>query len=375
MRDLLLVFTIASSALSAQTFVVPPSNATVPGNSLEQQVFGFDQSRYAQFVDKAELAGLPTGASLKQLCYRREEQRLDKVFSSYEPMRRSQTSALPNWEIRVGNFAGDHTRLLPAYEATANQVTMTTVFAAQLNLTTHCPTLSAPPDPAFPAPFAMKFPFNIAQVMYSGAGICVNHKVYATRNVQHRYYVDSVQSSSSQGSVDLISPSTLGCPPGFNRAYGTAPNPGGGFLDLHLFGGPVQSSAVLYLGGSTTSWGSINLPLNLSFLGLPTCNIYSDLGVGLPSLTDFNGIATMRLNVPGNPSYVGLSIYAQWVLTDDRVNPAVNLGFSDGVKVTLGNRVGNPTVQMSVISAIGGQANNSFGYYRPNEGAVFQLTY
>ena len=40
---------------------------------------------------------------------------------------------------------------------------MTTVFAAQLNTTTHNPTLSPPPNAAFPAPFRMLFPFNIGQ--------------------------------------------------------------------------------------------------------------------------------------------------------------------------------------------------------------------
>ena len=145
------VFALLGTAVIAQssTFVVPAGYATKPGNSMEQQVFGFDQSRYVQYVDKSELTGLPSVSRIKEIRYRREEKRLDKIYSSYEPMRR-RTTPLPNWQIRIGNFAGDYANLNPQYENAVNKVSMTTVFAAQLNTTTNNPTLAAPPNSAFP---------------------------------------------------------------------------------------------------------------------------------------------------------------------------------------------------------------------------------
>lgn len=370
------ILAIALSAQSASTFVVPPAYALIPGNGLEQGVFGFDQSRYCQFVDKAELGGLPIASKLKELRYRRENERLDKIYSSWEPMRRRTNTALPNWEIRVGNFAGNYDALSTIYENAANKVTMTTVFAAQLNLTTHCPTLTAPANASTPAPFAMLFPFNVTTVMYSGLGLCVNHKVYATRNYSHNYFVDSIQTQQSNGgSVDLISPTSLGCPKNYNRVYGTAPNPGAGSVKLHLFGATPNKPAISFLGASAMSWNGSPLPINLSILSMASCNIYTGLTFPINMMTDLAGIASLSLPVPANSAYIGAVVYNQWAVAGDRVNPAMGFELSDGVRIKIGPKVGGNTLRMSVISALGGPSRSSAGYLRENEGAIFQLVY
>jgi hypothetical protein len=367
------------ATLAAQTtskFTVPPSYALLPGNTLDQGVFGVDRARYAQFVDKAELTGLRSAAKLKEIRYRRPSTRLDKIYTSYEPMRRRANITRPNWQIRVGNFLGNYDNLNAQYENAANKVSMTTVFAAQLNLTTNCPTLTAPANARTPAPFAMKFPFNITTVLYSGRGLCVSHKVYATRGASHIYYVDALlDQPSTGGSVSLISPTSVGCPKNFNRVYGTAPNPGAGSVKLHLFGATPNKPAIAYLGASSTTWNGTNLPLDLSFMGMAPCKIHTGLTFPINTMTDVAGIASLSLPVPANAAYIGAVIYNQWGVAGDRVNPSLGFELSDGVRIKIGNRVGTKVLRMSVISALQGQSRSSSGYIRKNQGAVFQLLY
>lgn len=365
----------ATALAQTNTYVIPPSYATRPGNSLDQEPLGVDQIRHATFVDKSYLAGLPIGSKILELRYRREENRLDKIYSSYEPMRRNPT-VIPNWEIKMGSFTGQYDNLDPQYLAAVNGVNFTTVFAGQLNLSLNTPTLPAPADPTIPAPFQMVFPLNVAQPLYGGTGIVVQHFAYATRNRTHIYFVDAVDTPPRNGgSVDLISPTSLGCPPNFNRVHGSAPNPGGGNVDLHLFGAPANAPTLSFIGSNPTSWGGVPLPLDLTFMGLPGCNIYTDLLVSVPIQANIAGIATLSMPVPANPALVGAVGYNQWGVLDSRVNPSLGFAMSDGVKVTLGNQLGQETIRMSVISGAGARANARAGYFQPNRGPVFQLSY
>ena len=365
------------AAITAQSnsYTVPPAYATKPGNSLDQEPFGLDQIRHMTFVDKSYLTGLPFGTKLYELRYRREENRLDKIFSNYEPMRRN-PRVLPVWEVRLGSFRADYDDLNPRYEDPSNGVILTTVFAGVLNLSLNTPTLPPPANPANPAPFQMIFPFNVAQPLYGGGGMVVQHFAYESASRSHIYFVDSLETTpGGGGSVDLISPTSLGCPPNFNRVQGTAPNPGAGDVNLHLFGAPPNATALSYFGASSTSWGGSALPLDLTVIGLPGCKIYTDLLMAAPVTTNLAGIATLSLTIPGNPSLIGASAYNQWGVIDSRVNPALGFTFSDGVKITLGNQVGQDTVRMSVISGQRTSANGRFGYFQPNRGPVFQVAY
>src|SRR5690606_18168458 len=199
---------------------------------------------------------------------------------------------------------------------------------------------------------------------------------YEQRNATHIYYVDAVQSDAkSGGSVGLITPTSVGCPPDFNRVHGTAPNPGGGNLALHLFGAPASTPVLCFFGESATSWNGLPLPTKLGFMGIASCSIHTDLSVPLATTTDLAGIATIELPIPANPLYAGVSLFNQWAVADQRVNPAMGFALSDGVKITLGSQVGIDSVFMTVISGEGNVAGNRFGYLQPNRGAVFQLIY
>lgn len=363
-----LLASLATAQTSSSTFVVPPGYATKPANSLDQQPFGMDQIRYAQFVDKGYLTGLKSGAKVSEIRYRRDEARLDKIYSSYEPMKRG-TTVIPSWQISMGDFQGDYTNLNSEYANRGNMISMTVVFAGSLNYTSMTPNLAPPSSSTTAAPFAMKFPFNVQSFQYLGNGLCVDHLVYESRNRTHRYYVDSIYSEKSNGGkVELLSNTSLGCPSGYNRVYGSAPNPGAGSLKLHLFGAPESKPAICYFGYNVT-------PVNLWFMGMKSCTLYNSLSFPLGTKTDAFGLATIDIPVPLDSSYLGQVVHNQWGVADARVNPAMGFTLSDAVKVTMGNKLGAETVRMSVISGIGNAANSRYGWFQPNRGAVFQLVY
>ena len=63
------------------------------------------------------------------------------------------------------------------------------------------------------------------------------------------------------------------------------------------------------------------------------------------------------------------------IVADDRVNPAVNIATSDGLRFTLGNDVGTAALGMSVVSLAGNLASNQRtpGFVQRGRGLVFQL--
>lgn len=370
---------LLSTGLAAQTssLVVPPKFTATPGNSLDQQPLGRDRIRHMQFVARSYLTGMGTAATITGINYRREENRLDQIYSNYEPMRRTVNAAIPipNWQIRMGNWAGRMGNLVPEYEGRPNATTWTTVFAGQLDYNANTPTLSAPPSPSNPAPFGIKFPFNVQGFSYVGGGLAVEHFAYGGRNLNHIYYVDAVETQQAGGDVDLISAQSLGCPSGQNRVYGSAPNPGAGDLTLQLFGAPPSTSSLCWFGVSDTNWNGAPLPLNLGFMGLASCEIHCDWRVPVALPTDAAGIAEYRVAVPAQASLAGFSLFNQWAVLDQRVNPTTGFATSDGVKITLGASLGVDTVNMAVISGENGLANNRYGFLQRGRGAVFQLLY
>ena len=116
-------------------------------------------------------------------------------------------------------------------------------------------------------------------------------------------------------------------------------------------------------------------PINLAFLNMAACNIYTDLTVAVPVRTYVAGIGTVSIPIPRSGILLGNVVYNQWGVADQRVSPLMGFALSDGVKVTLGNQLGGNAVSMSVISGQGGQANQRSGFLQPNRGAVFQVVY
>ena len=80
--------------------------------------------------------------------------------------------------------------------------------------------------------------------------------------------------------------------------------------------------------------------------------------------------APARAGTPASASVAGATLYGQWVVQDSRVNPAVNLATSDGLRYTIGTQL---PAAMSTVNGSGQFANGATGYVQLNRGYVVQF--
>lgn len=343
--------------------VIPPANTTVEGNGLDMEPFGFNQITHLQYVDQSLLTAVPNGALINRVAYRRDWGSTPTA-TLQRLLRGLPTSAI--WEIWMVNYVG------PVLNPT-NVITRTGWSNVMTPILVNFPDLPRGPGPTanFDLSFALDRP-----LAYTGGALGLSHVAYeASANTFATYVFDAVTSTIATGTVSRISPTALGCPVDENRCEGSAPNPGAGNLEFFLYGGKPLSPAVAYFGAGTSSWMGTQLPLNLGFLGIGACSVYTDLTVPLPMMTNIAGLAAARAVVPGDASLTNASLYGQWLLVDDRVNPAVNLATSDGLTFRLGPTVGGYATPMSVVSAAQNLARGRTGYVNPGTGLVFQLSW
>lgn len=363
----------AAPAVAQGSLVVPPAFTTVEGNTLDRSL-GMDQIRHQQYVHTS-LVTAALNKSIKELRYRRDGNVLYVNGNKVEPMSRkpaSSSTPIPTWRVMMANYSGDVMNPGPTYP-TNNTI----MWVGTLNIGPTPGPNANMPDLALPAsglpPFDIRFPFS-TPFAFRGPHLIVEHFANATRNYTYHYYTDAVWSQpDGLGKVELISQTSLGCPTGQNRVYGWAPGPGGGNLELYLFGAPNSTRCAAVFGINTKTWNSNPLPFNLGSMGLPACNIYTDLTGWFFTQTNIGGFAELRVNVPNKTALAGLVFYNQWLVVDPRVNPIANLAVSDGVKVTLGTSVGSPIIPMAVLSGEGSYAQNRTGFTTRGTGNVFQL--
>jgi hypothetical protein len=353
-----------ASALLAQTSaVVPPANATAEGNSLDLEPFGFQQINHLQYVDRSLLTAVPAASSINQVAYRR-----DYATYTVTPMRRliRNAPATAIWEVWMVNYTG------PVLNPTNNirRAGWTNVMTPIL---VNFPDLARGTGPT--APFDLQFMLD-RPFLYSGGSLGIGHYAYETTGGTVTYLMDSVVSSVTTGSADRISPSSVGCPAGENRCEASAPNPGAGNLEFYLYGAKPLTLAAAYLGTNTTDWLGVPLPLNLGVVGLAPCNVYTDLAVAIAGVqTNIAGVAAARTPVPADEALISATLYGQWIVDDDRVNPAFPVATSDGMRFTLGPALGQFSIPMSIVSAGQFLANGATGFVRPGEGLVFRLSW
>lgn len=359
----------AAPLLGQGAAVVPPAAAARDGNSLDREPFGYDRIRHVQYVHRSLLRGVPGGRTLRSIAYRR-----DASFARTTTLRRVGRGAKvkPVWTVQMGNVPLTvNVQNPPVAFPRQGQPGFTVVINGKIM---DFPDL-APPPASGPAPWTIKFPFD-RPFVYRGAHLAVDHFVYHTTNRAYNYYVDAVESSpGAGGKADLISPTSLGCPRGQNRARGLAPNPGAGDLEFFLFGAVPRNRVFACLGASASSWGGLKLPYDLSAFGLAGCKVYTDWSVVVPMRATSAGTAEFRTPVPAMTTLLGASLFGQWVAVDHRVNPSFPFASSDGIRFTLGKQLGGEFFNTSVVSGIANLARNRTGFVQPGRGAVFQVTW
>lgn len=350
-RPSVVVLLALASSLAAQAttrVVVPSSYATTEGNSLDQEPFGNDQIRSLQILDRSLLGAIPVNTTLiQELSYRRDGQ-----TPGLPTMTRTRNLP-PTWQIRLGNYTGNYLAPSPTFP-TASDVNYTIVYQAKPTLFPPLPLVNG----GGPQNWDLVFPLDVPW-QFKGPGLAIENYCYEAAQATYNYYVDAIDVTASGESAGPISPTSVGCPATFNRAYGVSASPGLGDLELLLQGAPANTPAIASFGTSSTSWNSVPLPFDLGALGLSGCRIYTDLTVQVGTTTTSSGSGEFRFAIPANPLFAGATLYGQWVVVDPRVNPSLNLATSDGIRFKIGNVA---QAAMTTVSAQGQLASGTTGY-------------
>lgn len=125
---------------------------------------------------------------------------------------------------------------------------------------------------------------------------------------------------------------------GFVPVHGTDggfPIPGNTSYGMTLTGAPSQRSALFFIGGSDTQWGSLTLPYELVLLGANGCFVLAD-PIASATVTTVgggpgSGIARFPFPMPPTTGYVGTSFYSQWLVLDPNA-PNGLLCVSNGIR-------------------------------------------
>lgn len=353
---LLSLLSLGASLHAQSTVVVPKGLDVREGNAVENRPFAFDRCRLSQLLGLAELNGLlPLGVSVQEIAYRRD--------GSVLPTRAMSRSSTPIWQIRAGNLLVTDVRdpsnnfLGPGDGmggAGSNPDTLRIVFNAK---SVAFPAL-APTSSGLPA-FQIRFKFD-APLLYVGGGLALDHYVYENSNRTHEYYVDAERSAVDSGSsLRYGTP----CPADANRAHAIPSHPGGEPVQLLLLDGPQKPTIALGLiGTSNVQWEALPLPFDLTSIGLPGCALYCSQDVVLPLPTFSNGSAKILVPLAADPGLAGIRWYAQFIVIDDRVNPAFPVALSNGVEIRNGTSLGAGSgLQASFVFGTGNLANGRTG--------------
>lgn len=339
---------LAGAALGQTSVVVPAANANVEGNALELRPFGTDRARLTQLL-ASRMVPVPIGRSITEIAYRR-----DKTAYPTQTLDRSRSTA--TWYVRLGNlnlaanggqrYNTSNPTGLYLVPGTGDNNTLRQLFASQPNW----PLL--PPVTGTTAPFNIVFKLVSPFVYLGPDGLAIDLYCYDTTNPRgYNYVIDAARATVDTGTATRYGGS---CPKDANRAYGISSNPGSQDpLQLLLFDGPLtRTAAIGILGFSNQTWGPVNLPLDLSPLGLAGCNLLASIDILLSVPTLSTGAATVSIDVPEAPGLAGAKFWMQWMVIDSRVSQTLPLTFSNGVEFILGKTVGRTGMPASFLYGV-----------------------
>ncbi len=100
---------------------------------------------------------------------------------------------------------------------------------------------------------------------------------------------------------------------------------------------PTSGPALLWIGGSRTTWAGNNLPLALDSVGLTGCQMHAAFDVSLPIALS-SGQATLSGTLCGNcPSFVGRKLFFQALVLDPAAPRAFPGATTNGLELTFGS--------------------------------------
>jgi hypothetical protein len=129
-----------------------------------------------------------------------------------------------------------------------------------------------------------------------------------------------------------------------------------------LVNGPPSAPAVLMFGSTSALWNALPLPVNLAFLGSPSCDVHIDALVFRSTTTTPSGTATLPITYARTPGISGQRFRAQWVVVGSSIVTSNGLDHS----VPYDALTGRPWPQSRVFA-------NGFGTTTPVTGLIQQF--
>jgi len=95
----------------------------------------------------------------------------------------------------------------------------------------------------------------------------------------------------------------------------------GGSLDEQIHGAIANTSALMVIGFSDSTFGGLRLPMDLGPFGGQNCALYASMEIVLPVRIDGSGSGSSRVPIPDLPELAGLPLYTQAFVIDPQANP------------------------------------------------------
>jgi hypothetical protein len=320
-RCAVVVAVAGAAAVAQDAVVVPAAYALVEAPNAELWAFAPFPARRQLIVDARHLTPL-AGRSLAGLA-----------------VRRNQGAADANAGGRI------HLQLLLA-AATVDAASAGEEFAHNRGATVrvhHGPLDlpdcgAAPVTPApWAAPYAVELPFAVPYP-YASGHLCVETVTTVPVATLPWWPVDAVIEPLG-GTVTPVGASCLPAVPGTPAGADPATLALGARATFWLRGSQRDGPVVCLLGTSSRSWGGLQLPLDLTALGLPGCSLRNDVQQAAPGWlaslpqAPFT-LATWEARVPDDTAFAGATLFAQWLVLAQP--PTSLVGVSNGVQATLG---------------------------------------
>lgn len=109
----------------------------------------------------------------------------------------------------------------------------------------------------------------------------------------------------------------------------------GNKIQLRLSSARRDSSAILLLGFSKSTWNRLPLPFDLSGAGAPGCKLYAPGAIMMPATTSSFGTASVPVDLPDDKNLIGKRFYTQFACFDLPANQ-LGLTFTNGLETRVG---------------------------------------
>ena len=293
-------------------------------------------AHYEQVFDGTELPNteVMNGLGLRQ----------DDAFSGF-------TGASVDLEMNLGPTTFAVTGITNSFAGNFNAGTPTNVLPRQ-NIV--LPTMP-PTNPVNPATFFIQIPFTTPHVYIPTAGqnllLEVIQRGNSRGNAIFTYPLDAgsgITTTRLYGFPDSAVTGTLGTNYGMVMFFNHI-GAGNSTPRLSNTGRPIINSsfsvdlslaaantvAILFTGLSNTNFHGFPLPINLTGVGAPLCNLLVSDTIVLVVGTNGAGAGTQPLAIPNDNSLSGAVFYQQYIVLDAGAN-AFGFSFSNGGRATIG---------------------------------------